>query len=852
MVRTVYKITEIYDTEEFVEVAKYCFVVNKNLARTIQKCKENKIPCSYSWTQFDPKDPDFILEGVDKEGQASTGDVIARVKAFATPMPQLIRDVIVDDSFKKKGFDQEILNWRSDPDNEQDVEYVKGSRTDEYMKYLTLDAYIEAPARRRDAIRKMTLNEQVGRINLDLRIPTIEMLIVFIKNSSSSKNNENDIYELCPRFGKTIFALSKFAITGKNTMVFTAYYQAAFGSIKNEVAMFNQFSNMRVVDARNNDAEEQYIKYRSEGYKVVVICGLHTQDEDKWFNKYHWVHNIPSNEKFSVGDEIDFGMSTERTSKLVKYLSPEFELMSGTGGDKARVHFKIRKHETYTYEEMLSVKQLCEEQPQYIIDKFDELVALIDKDNHFLKGLTYKVDLDIPEIGVWQRTIPAEHDMSWQKLCMSPDKHSGIIVRDTMVLLGADDEHAHLSLENAINAQNDWFELHDKINQVVTPDNFAMIEFLPYNTIINKTGKLSKVATNNLKKYVEYRQQGVDKSGRKIKVINVDGTCTHIRTNTKKGYKAGDPVRNQTAEYYVKDHLRVAKEQGYEGVWICASQYAQRSFTIGQCYIVMLSYDSGAEGGTAQRTSRLASPLAGKDAGLVISNSFDPTRDDKVDAMLMNRTTSRMRRTGEDFDTAGRIVKRGFSIFSLNDNGDPMQWEWDEYLYRITVNKNGFNAGVAREFTSTILESGLEDNFRNGVKKKSYAGNKLDKTFLDNSKGNGSGKKGKSNLTAKETQTLLNVARNVVEKIHIAYYIGKKDHTDSLIDSLRNTMYYKELTEEFELQFGVHPGCVLDIIESNTTLQELTSRALYANINASKKYEDDLIEGFTFNEEAIS
>lgn len=849
-----YKITEVYDTEEFVCIKQNLYAVNQTVYNQILEAKKQKLPSGYAWTEFDPTDNFFQLGEAQKEGMASTGDIVKRVTSFATRLPQLITDVIIDDVFEEKGFDQKVLEWRSDPDNESDVKWKKdkGTRTNENIAYLTLDAMIEAPSRRREAIRRMTNNEQAGRENLDLRIPTIEMLIVFIKNFFTLKNNENDIYELCARFGKTIWALSAFAISGRDTMVFTAYYQAAFGSIKNEVAMFNQFSNMRVVDARNDDAEEQYIKYRSEGYKVVVICGLHTQDKDKWFDKYRWVHNIPSNEKFSTGDEIDFGLTTKRTSELVKYLSTKFNLMSGTGGDKARVHFKIRKHETYTYEEMLSVKQLCEEQPQYIIDKFNELVALIDKDNHFLKGLTYKVDLDIPEIGVWQRTIPAEHDMSFQKLCMGPDKHSGIIVRDTMVLLGADDEHAHLSLENAINAQNDWFELHDKINQVVTPDNFAIVEFLPYNTNINKLGKLSKVATNNLKKYAEYRQQGVDKSGRKIKVINVDGTCKHIRTNIKKGYKEGDRVSIQTAEYYVKDHLRVAKEQGYEGVWICASQYCQRSFTIGQCYIVMLSYDSGAEGGTAQRTSRLASPLVGKDAGLVISNSFDPTRDDKVDAMLMNRTTGRMRRTGEDFDTAGRIVKRGFSIFSLNDNGDPMQWEWDEYLYRITVNKNGFNAGVAREFTSAILESGLEDNFRDGVKKKGSKGDTLDKTFLDDNKNNSSNKKGKSNPTVKETQTLLNVARNIVDKVHIAYYIGKKADTDSLIDSLRNTLYYTNLTEEFELQFGVEPSYVLDIIENNDTLQELTSRALYANINASKKYEDELMESFVFDEETVA
>jgi hypothetical protein len=840
-----YKITDVYDTEEFVHIRGSLYAVNQTVYNEILRAKENRLAAGYAWTEFDPTDENFEIDPTQKEGQASTGDVIGRVTSFATRMPQLVTDVIIDEVFTKKGFDQEVLEWRSDPDNEKDVEWRKdkGTRTNENIAYLTLDALCEAPARRRDSIRKMTDNEQAGRIDLDLRVPSIEMLTVFISNYFNNKVNTNDIYELCARFGKTIWALSAFAISGKNNMIFTAYYQAAFGSIKNEVALFNQFSNMRVVDARDSDAEEQYLKHRANGYKVVIICGLHTQDKQKWFDKYRWVNQIQ--DKFSVGDEIDFGLTTERTSELVKFLSSEFELMSGTAADRARVHFNIRKHETYTYEEMLAVKQLSEENPQYVIDQFNKLVSMIDKDNHFLKDLTYKLELDIPEIGVWQRTIPAEHDMSWQKIAQSPVKHSGIIVRDTMVLLGADDEYAHLSLDNAIDAQNNWFKAMSKPQQVITPENFAIVEFLPHNTPINgKNG-------NNLEKIAAYRQQGVTKSGRNIKVINVDGTVKHIRTNVKKGYKAGDRVEIQNAEHFVKDHLRFAKEEGYEGVWICASQYAQRSFTVGQCYIVMLSYDSGAEGGTAQRTSRLASPYPDKDAGLVISNSFDPTRDDKVDAMLMNRTTSRMRRTGEDFDTAGRIVKRGFSIFSLNDNGDPMQWEWDEYLYRITVNKNGFNAGVARELTTAILQSGLEDNFRDGVKKKGSAGEKLDKTFLDDEDKKSNNKKN-NNLTKKEMQTLLNVARNIVDKVHIAYFIGKRNDTDSLLDSLRNTMYHTDLTEEFLSQFGVDPSYVIDIIENHNSLQELTSRALYANINASKKQEDELLEGFMFYEEAIA
>lgn len=835
-----YKITDVFEVDQIVHIKGNVYAVNSAVHDLLVYAKENSLPSGYAWMEFDPTDNECEIDIKSKEGQASTGDILKRVTSFATRLPQLITDVIIDEVFKAKGFDQHILAWRSDPDNEKDVKWVKdkGTRTNENIAYLTLDALCEAPARRREAIRKMTKNDSVGRINLDLRVPTIEMLIVFINNFFSTESGKSDIYELCARFGKTIWALAAFAISNRNTMIFTAYYQAAFGSIKNEVALFNQFSNMRVVDAREDNAEHQHAYYRSQGYKVVVICGLHTQDKDKWFDKYRWISEL--DDKFAVADEIDFGLTTKRTSELVQFLSSEFILMSGTGADKARVNFNIRKHETYTYEEMLAVKQLCEEDTSYVINKFNELIALIDPDNQFLSGLTYKQDLDIPEIGVWQRTLPADTNMSWQKVVQDPDKHGAIILRDTLVLLGADDDYPHLSIENAIKSQNRWFQQLGKTQQVIKPENFAVVEFLPHNTPING------LDGNNLQKYTMYRQRGAESSGSKIKFIHVDGTVKHVRTNIKKGYRQGDRVQIQNAEHFVKDHLRVAKDEGYEGVWICASQYAQRSFTIGQCYIVMLSYDRGEEGGTAQRTSRIASPLPGKTAGLIISNSFDPTRDDKVDSMLMSRTTSRMHRSGEDFDTAGRIVKRGFSIFSLNDNGDPIQWEWDEYLYRITINKNGFNAGVAREFAFAILESGQENIFRNGNKKKGNTKEELDKTFLTSLKPNDNSKKAATKTERNDQQTLLNVARNIVDKIHIAYFIGKKKSTDNLLDSLQNAIYFKELSEEFVLQFGIEPEHILQLIRENSILQELTSRSLYANINASKKNEDNLIEEFSF------
>ena len=54
--------------------------------------------------------------------------------------------------------------------------------------------------------------------------------------------------------------------------------------------------------------------------------------------------------------------------------------------------------------------------------------------NTFLTNLTVKKELDIPLLGVWSRTLDDDHNLSFQKIAQDPDKHSGIIVRDTIVL----------------------------------------------------------------------------------------------------------------------------------------------------------------------------------------------------------------------------------------------------------------------------------------------------------------------------------------------------------------------------------------------------------------------------------
>lgn len=434
---------------------------------------------------------------------------------------------------------------------------------------------------------------------------------------------------------------------------------------------------------------------------------------------------------------------------------------------------------------------------------------------------------------VWSRTIKSNYNMKFQKLIQDPSKHGSIIVQDTNIFLGGDSNFSHMSINSVIDKQNIYYSEQGKSENINLPnDTFVLIEFLPMNTNIKKRGQLSTVLKGKLELYAEYRQQGANLSGRKIKVIPISSKCKHIRSNYSKGYKHGQPVSMQAAEDYVKDELKIAQKQGYEGIWIVASIYCQRSFTIGKIYIVMLSYDAGNSGTTAQRMSRIASPYKNKNVGLVISNSFDSTRDEKIDLMLISRAKSRQKKTGEDFINAGRSVKRGLSIFSINDNGDLVQWTFDEYLTRLYRNKTSFDKFVSREITKFIVINGLEKIFKNGTKWKGATHEKLDNTFIedDNALPSNKGVGNKIPTAQKDINNVLLVIQYMVQKAHIMYAIGSDGNNNSLTQSLQNVTMDSMLNLEFKSQFGLSAMDVLNLIKCEMEVEVLLEQVCRANI----------------------
>ena len=760
--------------------------------------KENlNKPKLYRWvteTMFNQRE--------NKEGQTIQETAAYRVGQYQTIERRVIVDVVVDEAFKEAGADQKFHAFRSQYHSNHLKWLKEGKSSDEVIYYDDWDSFYSSSALCRDALRMWTKRQDAGRQDLAMRVPSILMLTAYFGNRKARRSlGKLNIFELCARFGKTIWSLSLFQLTGHNTLVFGAYYLSSFGSIKNEVARFEQFANMKTVDTREQDWEKDYAKYIAQGYKVVVLASLQATDTG-WERVEKFVSAYTPG--LVIFDEVDFGVHTDRSSARIASIVPGAEVvaMSGTNADRMNNgYFEIARFQSYTMEEMLELKHALEKDPSIGKKAYADLKRTI-KDK-WLDTSSANCSLDeLPEMSFYQRYVQSDTTMTYQKLLQDPEQHEAIIARDSRIIAGVDEQFTHLGLRNVIKKAN--FELR-KMRKIIEHDLNDVIEFVPYNTM-NK----------NLDTYADIRQKAFDSAEFGYKVVVVHGGIKQV-ANKEGLYTRGQYVKIETAEHYVKDVKAQAMKEGYKGVWIIATSMCQRSFSVGTLDIIMLSYDKGDAGGTNQRMSRGSTPYDGKDAALIISNSFAKERDDKINMILQKMAKSRAVRTGEDLYTAIREVKLATSMFTIGEDGRSIQYDVDSYLHDLALAKKGIENNIKRTITHEVMvltDDELEQ-WRQGTKKKGSASTQLDGTFHDNDDDDTDDKEGAefNERDPNEVNEVLLVVENLIENSHLIDSLGQAGSTRvGFVKSVQNILTDSEKKDAFYGEFQIDPSLFYAIL----------------------------------------
>jgi len=165
-------------------------------------------------------------------------------------------------------------------------------------------------------------------VNLrDIQKRTLDQAMSMI---DSGKGEASLIANLCPRFGKTIWALSLFnRITkkhGNRVMLLPAYWLSAHSSFIGELDQYDDFLDIVQIDVDDANASREAEAALESGNRIIIPISLHG-DLEMWCKKHDWIADINNNEIFMFADEGDFGTHTDnQTAKLDFLFNKEDQL----------------------------------------------------------------------------------------------------------------------------------------------------------------------------------------------------------------------------------------------------------------------------------------------------------------------------------------------------------------------------------------------------------------------------------------------------------------------------------------------------------------------------------------------
>lgn len=322
---------------------------------------------------------------------------------------------------------------------------------------------------------------------------------------------------------------------------------------------------------------------------------------------------------------------------------------------------------------------------------------------------------------------------------------------------------------------------------------------------------------------VDYQTGRKSKEGLKVAMMFLSGSITNdnliesadIAQQALQGFKvvpisgAAD-VTNATAESTAKESIETAQKSGQHVLLISAGM-AQRSFSIPEITELYLAYDTGDNGATIQKMSRALTPHRVGKVGRVISLSFDPNRDDKFDAMVIETALNYKKNKGiQDTKQALGDVLRTVDIFRCGADGAE-KIEVDEYL-ETALTRNSIDRVVGKVARLEDLSSdeihalalGKSEVFR-AAKQAAAERGKTRLTVLK--------KSGKSNkdVSIKDIQRAREVIVTIAQNIDIIRYYGGGSLDDAFaIMDKEGPSIQDDVTEQFGVDYELIKDLVLE------------------------------------------
>jgi hypothetical protein len=166
--------------------------------------------------------------------------------------------------------------------------------------------------------------------------------------------------ELCPRFGKTVFALGSVFKTMFDAglckvLVLPSHWLSSHTSFEKEAKRYSDFDSFVYIKRGDQDSE-RIVKENLGKNPIVIEVSLYKDETD--LNKISYIREIPKEDKLSIIDEADFGAHTEKSRDVISYIDSKYEIyMTGTNIQRALCGIIPDLILQFSYEEMLLIKK---------------------------------------------------------------------------------------------------------------------------------------------------------------------------------------------------------------------------------------------------------------------------------------------------------------------------------------------------------------------------------------------------------------------------------------------------------------------------------------------------------------
>jgi len=591
--------------------------------------------------------------------------------------------------------------------------------------------------------------------------------------------------ELCARFGKTIWSGALSVERQTPLTIIATYVQTVTTSFMKDLTGFSQWSNHVHVDTKENDYQEKINTALRDKKPVVVylsVCAGSLRQERVQFLADKKL------DKLLVVDEADFGAHCE---KQVDALEPfrvdkhtQVLLMTGTNSDRASKLWAPTAAVSVVYPELLVAKKQTNKAS---VDKCDQLKYFhIDTGRHALYAEVKLYQADLRSVVEFAKLkdpdlFEGQTDSlpSWSKFAANPIKAKGFFV--TM-------------LESMFLGKNSLDQVNTDFQFDLTDSRVRMM-FLP-----------GSIKNTNMNHAVKIAEQALPQ----WEIVPIYGGAT----------------TNRKAEQKTKEAIDRANGKN---VLILSAGMASRSYSISEIEEVYLAYDSGDIGATIQKMSRALTPNGNNKIGRIISLSFDPNRDDKFDAVLLETAKNLQQKSNTDITACLRQVFQSVDLFRFSHNG-ALSVREDQYLNDIldvrrlsrVIGASADLCGVSKDMLRQIVK-GNAAYFRLARKQIAEKG----KTHLPSEKVNRH-QRGEKDTTITDLAKAREVITSLVEHVDIIV-LGTDSQTisEALTKIETDTSVHPVIEQEFGLSFEL----IAYLFESGIINENL------ANLRILKEYQ---------------